>query len=275
MNLIKTYKKLEEQTNTPTIYDLKPYYEIVDRINVRYQEIRILSEAELKTLNVHLKTKPSQELPDEEKIIESFALIKVVAQRVLGLEAFDVQLITALALYEGRITEMKTGEGKTLAALFATYLRAIEGKGIHVHTFNEYLATRDFENFKPVFRFLELEAACLKDEMGLMEVQRALIADITYGSAKQFIYTYLKFSISDDFQFDFESRFHYAIIDEADAILLDEATNPFVIAGNNHEYSEDFYKIAKAVKLLVKAELFSYTDFKRGVYLMEEGISFS
>ncbi|MCL4110223.1 UNVERIFIED_CONTAM: hypothetical protein GTU68_030607 [Idotea baltica] len=274
MGILNTYKKLEENINTPTIYDLSPYEELVDSIDETYQNIKDFDDNELKQFHNSLKSNFSENSDDEQRVIAGFALIKVLANRLLGLEAFDVQIIAGLVIYEGRIAEMKTGEGKTLAALFPTYLRAIEGKGVHVHTFNDYLSKRDYNNFLPVFDFLDISSASLIAGMNSDEVKNGLNADVTYGSAKQFIYNYLKFSISEDFNYDFTSKFHYAIIDEADAILLDEATNPFVIAGNNNGYNEDFHKIAKAVKLAVKAELFEYTDFKRGVFLSEDGTVF-
>jgi len=140
MSLISTYKRLEEYINTPTIYDLEPYYATVNKINTRYDEISQWTESELKKLNDRLKSKIMHSMGDEEDVVEAFALIKVLAKRFLGLEAYDVQLVTGLVLYEGRIAEMKTGEGKTLAALFPTYLRALEGNGIHVHSFNDYLS---------------------------------------------------------------------------------------------------------------------------------------
>ncbi len=274
MNLVRTYKRLEEYINTPTIYDIDPYYDVVDQINDRYEEILNWSEEDLKKLHYNLQSKVAESCCDEEDVIEGFALIKALCFRLLDLEAYDVQLVTGLVVYEGRIAEMMTGEGKTLAALFPTYLRAIEGKGIHVHTFNDYLSLRDYRYFNIIYDFLGMSSSCILDGMEVSEIYEALSVDITYGSAKQFLYSYLKLTVADGYRQDIQDKFQYAIIDEADAILLDEATNPFVIAGKSLDFNIDFYQIAKAVKLLVKANLFEYTDFKRGVFLTEKGAEF-
>lgn len=274
MGIISTYKRLEEKINTETIYDLSPYHETVAKINAKYESIRNASDSELAVFHQKIKANISERIVAEENTINAFALVKLLAKRLLGLKAYDVQLITGLVLYEGKIAEMKTGEGKTLAGLFPTYLRALEGKGIHIHSFNDYLSERDHQYFKPIFDFLEIRSACICEGQDQELISEALEAEVTYGSAKQFIYTYLKKSISPEPESDIKSRFQYAIIDEADAILLDEATNPFVIAGKSDLYSEDFLQIAKAVKLAVRSNLFEYTDFKRGVYLTDKGVRF-
>ncbi len=274
MSIISIYKRLEEYINTPTIFDLGPYYSVVEKINSRYSEWINFNLNELKTIHQKIQTEIEVTEIKESIIVEAFALIKVLSEKILGQKAYDVQLVTGLVLYEGRIAEMKTGEGKTLAALFPTYLRACEKKGIHVHSFNEYLSKRDHAFFHPIFDFLGIKSDCLKAGMSKEKIELALQADVTYGSAKEFIYTYLKRSLDNCSSDESFSRFYYTIIDEADAILLDEATNPFVIAGSVQEFSVDFYKIAKMVKQLVEKTYFGYNDFKRGVFLTEEGIDF-
>ncbi len=273
MNLFSAYKQLDEYVNTPTILNLDPYKKIVKSINERYNELKDLNQYALLQIHQKLKSEIIGSTADEEQIINGFAIIKRIVEIFLNLTAYDVQLIAGLVLFEGRLAEMKTGEGKTLAAIFPTYLRALEGKGIHIHSFNDYLSNRDFEYFKPIFDFLSLSSGCIHKNMDLNERLEVLSRDVTYGSSKQFIYTYLKQSINENYT-NIEKYYQYVIIDEADAILLDEATNPFVIAGLNKVFDTDFYKISKAMKILVKSELYEYGKNQRSVYLKDEGIGF-
>lgn len=273
MNLFSAYKQLEEYVNTPTIFNLEPYKKIVKSINERFNEIKDLNQNAILLLHQKLRSEIIGDTANEEQVINGFAIIKRLAEIFLGLTPYDVQLITGLVLFEGRLAEMKTGEGKTLAALFPTYLRALEGKGIHVHSFNDYLSNRDYLYFKPLFDFLSITSGCIHKDMDLNERLQMLSQDVTYGSSKQFIYTYLKQSINENYS-DIEKYYQYAIVDEADAILLDEATNPFVIAGHNKVFDTDFYKISKAIKILIKSDLYEYGKNQRNVYLKDEGVSF-
>ena len=229
---------------------LKDYSKIVSRINALELEIHALSNQVL-----HAKTNEFRKrLISGEKLDsllpEAFAVVRETSIRTLGLRHFDVQLLGGLALHDGKIAEMRTGEGKTLVATMPAYLNALTGKGVHIVTVNDYLAKRDAEWMKPIYEFLGLIVGINVSGMQPIEKKTAYVADITYGTNNEFGFDYLR----DNMVFDLSQRvqrpLHYAIIDEVDSILIDEARTPLIISGQVEESSDLYTKINKFIPQL-------------------------
>jgi len=176
----------------------------------------------------------------DEILVEAFAIAREGAKRALGMRPFDVQLIGGIVLHEGKIAEMKTGEGKTLVATLPVYLNALTGRGVHVVTVNDYLAHRDADWMGEVYRFLGLRVGCIQNQLGDRERQIAYGADITYGTNSEFGFDYLrdnmKYSLDDYVQ----REHHFAVVDEVDSILIDEARTPLIISGPSEESTEKY-----------------------------------
>ncbi|EQD68803.1 preprotein translocase subunit SecA, partial [mine drainage metagenome] len=186
---------------------------------------------------------------------EAFAVVREAASRTLKMRHFDVQLIGGIALHEGRIAEMRTGEGKTLVATLPAYLNALPGEGVHVVTVNEYLAQRDADWMAPVFRFLGLTVGVIKNSQTPEEKRAAYACDITYGTNNEFGFDYLR----DNLAFSLEERVQralaYAIVDEVDSILIDEARTPLIISGPAEESTELYARINELVPRLTRQEV--------------------
>jgi preprotein translocase subunit SecA len=208
---------------------------------------------------------------------EAFAVVREAASRTLKMRHFDVQLIGGIALHEGRIAEMRTGEGKTLVATLPAYLNALPGEGVHVVTVNEYLAQRDADWMAPVFRFLGLSVGVIKNSQTPEEKRAAYACDITYGTNNEFGFDYLR----DNLAFSLEERVQralaYAIVDEVDSILIDEARTPLIISGPAEESTELYARINELVPRLKRQEVedgpgdFSVEEKDKQVHLTEEG----
>ncbi len=187
-------------------------------------------------------------------LVEVFAIVREAAKRTLGMRHFDVQLIGGIVLHEGKIAEMKTGEGKTLVATLPVVLNALTGRGVHVVTVNDYLARRDAEWMGAIYRFLGLSVGCIQNQMGDAERQEAYRADITYGTNNEFGFDYLR----DNMKFDLSAmvqRGHvYAIVDEVDSILIDEARTPLIISGPSELSVDLYYQVDRIIPKLVKGE---------------------
>ncbi|CAD7781752.1 MAG: Protein translocase subunit SecA [Candidatus Methanoperedenaceae archaeon GB37] len=204
---------------------------------------------------------------------EAFAVAREAAIRVLGQRPFDVQVIGGLVLHEGKIAEMKTGEGKTLAATMPAYLNALLGRGVHIVTVNDYLAKRDSEWMGGIYRFLGLEVGVILHEMDDPARKKAYAADITYGTNNEFGFDYLrdnmKFSLEDIVQRDY----YYAIVDEVDSILIDEARTPLIISGPAEQSTALFYQINRLIPHLKKEIDFTIDEKSRAVPLTEAGVA--
>lgn len=207
----------------------------------------------------------------DELLVEAYALAGEAASRVLGMRPFDVQYMAGTALHEGNLVEMQTGEGKTLAAVMPAYLNALQGRGVHILTFNDYLAGRDAHWMGPVYEFLGLTIGFVKDGMSTQERQQAYVADITYVTAKEAGFDYLRDSIAIKQEDIVHRPFHYAIVDEADSLLIDEARVPLVIAGEVASSGSDGSRMAALAKQLKQGEHYDFDENKRNVFLTEDG----
>ncbi|MFC7321864.1 accessory Sec system translocase SecA2 [Halobacillus campisalis] len=226
--MIETLKKvLPEKTDRP----LKKHLKSIEYINGLESEISILSDKALQSKTLHFKKKIRNGTSLKQIQHEVFAVVREASKRVLGLRPFDVQLMGGLILSEGNIAEMATGEGKTLAASIAGYLKALEGKGVHVITANEYLAKRDFETLKPLYTFLGMSTGLNISKLSSAEKKQAYKADITYGIGTEFGFDFLRDHMVNNKNQKVQRNYHFALIDEIDSVLIDEAKTPLVIAG--------------------------------------------
>ncbi|MDY7038884.1 MAG: preprotein translocase subunit SecA, partial [Thermodesulfobacteriota bacterium] len=228
--------------------ELKAMSSLVEAINLLEPEIQALSDRELRAKTDEFRERLSQGETMDDLLPEAFAAVREASVRVLGMRHFDVQLIGGIVLHRGKIAEMKTGEGKTLAATLPLYLNALTGKGVHLVTVNDYLARRDADWMGGIYNFLGLSVGVIVHGMDDVERKKAYACDITYGTNNEFGFDYLRDNMSFDLK-DFVQRgFHYAIVDEVDSILIDEARTPLIISGPV-EHSEN--KIYSEVKPLV------------------------
>ena len=233
MGLFKTYSEKE-------VKRVKP---LVEKINGLEDEISKLSDNELRGKTEYFKKQLQEGKTLDDILPEAFAVVREASKRVLGLRHFDVQLIGGIILHQGRIAEMKTGEGKTLVATLPVYLNALEGKGVHVITVNDYLAKRDSEWMGKLYKFLGLTVGLVIAGMDPKQKQEAYHADVTYGTNNEFGFDYLRDNMVIYKDQLVQRGLHYAIVDEIDSILIDEARTPLIISGRANE-SSDLYKKA-------------------------------
>jgi preprotein translocase subunit SecA len=242
------------------------YAASVRRINALEPELEAASDAELAARSAALREQIVGGRELDEALPEAFALVREAARRTLGLRHFDVQLIGGMVLHHGKISEMRTGEGKTLVATLPAYLNALAGKGTHIVTVNEYLAQRDADWMGPIYRFLGLTVGVVKAGQTPDEKRAAYAADITYGTNNEFGFDYLR----DNLAFRLEDRMQrgpeYAIVDEVDSILIDEARTPLIISGPAEESTELYIKINELVPRLKRQE----TEEGEGDYWADE-----
>ena len=203
---------------------------------------------------------------------EAFATVREAAKRTLNQRHFDVQLIGGLVLHEGKIAEMKTGEGKTLVSTLACYLNALEGNGVHVVTVNDYLAKRDSEWMGQIYNFLGMSVGCILSDKNDDQRRAAYKADITYGTNNEFGFDYLRDNMKYSLDEMVQRPFNFAIIDEVDSILIDEARTPLVISGQSEDSSILYQSIDKFVPLLKKDD-FELDEKQRTCNLTDKGIN--
>lgn len=264
---------LQKIFGTKTEKDLKRLQPYVVLINELEPKIQKLSNDQLRAKTAEFKEKLSQGASLEDLLIEAFAVVREVGKRTINMRPFDVQLIGGVVLHQGKIAEMKTGEGKTLAATLPAYLNALEGKGVHIVTVNDYLAKRDTEWMGPIYSFLGLEVGTIQHEIPDSERKEAYQKDITYGTNNEFGFDYLrdnmKFRLSDLVQ----RKHNYAIVDEVDSILIDEARTPLIISGPTEESTSRYYQVDNLVRRLGKNKHFQVDEKTRTVSLSEEGVA--
>jgi len=256
----------------PNERELKRLSKIVARINELEPEMENLSDEELASKTVEFKERLSRGATLDDILIEAFAVVREVAKRTIGLRHFDVQLMGGIVLHEGKIAEMKTGEGKTLVATLPVYLNALLGKGVHVVTVNDYLAKRDTEWMGPIYRFLGLSVAYLYNGMPFDERKKAYQADITYGTNSEFGFDYLRDNMAYSLEDVVQRGHYYAIVDEVDCILIDEARTPLIISGPSEDDPSVYYRVNNIVKFLKMGEDFEVNEKERNVVLTEKGI---
>ena len=257
----------------PVEYGLKPYDKLLEQILRQHQALNSQPDQELQLLSRELNLKAASGIALEKLLPQAYALVKEVCIRLLGLEAYDVQLQAAIALHRNKLVEMQTGEGKTLAAVFPAYLNALPGKGVHILTFNDYLARRDAAWMGPVFEFLGSSVGYIQEGMAPAEKRKAYNSDITYATAKEVGFDYLRSFIAYNKEELIQRPFHYAIVDEADALLIDEARNPLVLAGDIVQTDVDHHRIAQLAENMEKGQDFDINDYSRNIFLTETGIA--
>lgn len=246
-------------------------------INALESDIQALSDDALKAKTGEFKARLQDGCSLDELLIEAFAVVREASYRVLGLRHFDVQLIGGMVLHSGKIAEMRTGEGKTLVATLPAYLNALSGLGVHIVTVNDYLAKRDAEWMRPLYTFLGLSTGVIVSDLPLPERQGAYAADITYGTNNEFGFDYLRDNMAFSLAEKSQRILNFAIVDEVDSILIDEARTPLIISGASEESSELYIKINQIIPALVLREKSEgtgdfYLDEKaKQAYLTEEG----
>jgi preprotein translocase subunit SecA len=246
---------------------------ILREVNQWESAIKKLSDEALRAKTPYFRDKLAQGAGLEDILVEAFAVVREAAWRSVLMRPFDVQILGGLVLHEGTIAEMKTGEGKTLAATLPLYLNALSGKGAHLVTVNDYLAQRDAEWMGPIYKMLGLTVGVIVHGLDDDERREAYHADITYGTNNEFGFDYLrdnmKFSLADYVQRDF----HYAIVDEVDSILIDEARTPLIISGASDESTDKYYRINQVIPRLRKEKDYTIDEKSRTVVLTEEGVA--
>ena len=251
MGLFKTYSEKEVKRIRP----------IVDKINGLEEEFSKLTDTELKSKTEEFKNRYANGETLDNLLPEAFAVVREASKRVLGMRHFDVQLIGGVVLHQGRIAEMKTGEGKTLVATLPVYLNALTGEGVHVITVNDYLAKRDSEWMGKVYRFLGLTVGLVISGMNPAQKQQAYNCDVTYGTNNEFGFDYLRDNMVIYKNQLVQRKLKYAIVDEIDSILIDEARTPLIISGRANK-SSDLYKKADNFVKRLKAKVIVEEDVK-------------
>ncbi|RCX22533.1 protein translocase subunit secA [Fontibacillus phaseoli] len=267
MNLaVKLIREFKDHDNRQK---LKGYRDKVELI--RKRNLEAWDDQRLQSESLRLKKAAKSGTPLDELLVDAYALVCEAAKRKLGLQPYDVQIMAAIALHERFLIEQHTGEGKTLSAVMPAYLNALTGEGVHVLTFNDYLAKRDAEWMGPIYRFLGLTVSSVQAGMSLSEKREAYAADITYVTAKEAGFDYLRDTIALHEADTVHRPFHYVIVDEADSLLLDEARVPLVIAGEPGSSKSDGTRFAEVARQLQQVEHYDFDDFQRNVYLNEAG----
>ena len=220
---------------------------LVDRINGLEPEMQALSDADLAARTGWLKQRHEKGEALDDLLVDAFATVREAAWRTLGERHFDVQLVGGGILHRGMIAEMKTGEGKTLVATLPVYLNALEGKGVHVVTVNDYLAQRDAEWMGQVYKFLGLTVGCITNELNDDDRREAYGCDVTYGTNNEYGFDYLRDNMKFDLEEMVQRPFNFAIVDEVDSILIDEARTPLIISGPTDDTSELYISVNKVI----------------------------
>jgi len=253
--------------------DLSFYFPILQNIRKREADLMNMSDSGLRDLSRILIKRGSSAENVKSVVAEAFALVSEASFRTLHLRPFDTQIIAALCLNDGKVIEMQTGEGKTLAATMPAYWNAIIGDGVHIHTFNDYLARRDAQWMGPIYEFLGLSVGHIQEDQSPDERRKIYKNDIVYQTAKEGGFDYLReFLVTDATEF-VRRKASFAIIDEVDSTLIDEARIPLVIAGSeNNNQSQDFYEVSEKIKQLQRDVDFKTDEYDLNIYLTDVGI---
>ncbi|MGZ5423807.1 MAG: preprotein translocase subunit SecA [Candidatus Aminicenantales bacterium] len=263
-------RKLFGSDNDRTLKRIAPLVPVINGLEPR---IQALTDGELRAKTAEFKEKLAQGASPEDILPEAFAVVREASMRATKMRHFDVQLIGGAVLHQGKIAEMKTGEGKTLVATLPAYLNALSGKGVHIVTVNDYLAKRDTEWMGAIYRFLGLTVGTIQHDLGDADRYTAYRADITYGTNNEFGFDYLrdnmKFRLADLAQ----REFNYAIVDEVDSILIDEARTPLIISGPTNESTQLYTQVDGLVRRLQKDKHFTLDEKSRTVSIQEPGVA--
>ncbi|RLC09444.1 MAG: preprotein translocase subunit SecA, partial [Deltaproteobacteria bacterium] len=253
--------------------EIKRLLPLVEEINSLESEMQAMSDEQLKHQTVVLRERFDRGESLDDMLPEAFATVREASVRTLGMRHFDVQLIGGMVLHQGKIAEMKTGEGKTLVSTLPAYLNAIAGRGVHIITVNDYLAKRDKEWMGQIYQFLGLSMGTIVHGLDDAERQKAYAADITYGTNNEFGFDYLR----DNMKFYKDSlvqqELHFAIVDEVDSILVDEARTPLIISGPAEKSTDLYYQVNKIIPRLTREKDYTIDEKARTVVLTEEGVA--
>ena len=274
---------LKKIFGTHSDHELKRLYPIADKIEAMSDEYAALTDEQLRAKTDEFKQRYADGESLDDLLPEAFATAREAAWRVLGMKPFRVQLIGGIVLHQGRIAEMKTGEGKTLVAVLPAYLNALTGEGVHIVTVNDYLARRDSEWMGKVYRFLGLSVGLIVHDMSSAERQQAYAADVTYGTNNEMGFDYLRDNMAFSPEERVQRKLHYALVDEVDSILIDEARTPLIISGPAEDSSEMYKRVNKIIPHLIRQEKedsetfqgeghFSVDEKSRQVNLTERGL---
>ncbi|HCR3227983.1 TPA: preprotein translocase subunit SecA [Morganella morganii] len=278
--LVKLLTKIFGSRNDRTLRRLRKSVEAINRMEPEFEK---LSDDELKAKTQEFRDRLAKGESEQDILPEAFATVREASKRVFGMRHFDVQLIGGMVLNERCIAEMRTGEGKTLTATLPAYLNALSGKGVHVVTVNDYLAQRDAENNRPLFEFLGMTVGINLPGMPAPAKREAYAADITYGTNNEYGFDYLRDNMAFSPEERVQRKLHYALVDEVDSILIDEARTPLIISGPAEDSSELYMKVDKLIPRLVRQEKedsdtfkgeghFSVDEKTRQVTLTERGL---
>ncbi|MGA8677241.1 MAG: preprotein translocase subunit SecA [Candidatus Acidiferrales bacterium] len=269
--------------------DVKALQPVIEEINALEPEMQKLSDAQITAKTAELKAEVQARMEGlenddldykrrlqealEPALVPAFAVAREAGRRTLGMRHFDVQLIGGIVLHEGKISEMKTGEGKTLVATLPAYLNALTGKGVHIVTVNDYLARRDAEWMGPIYKMLGLSVGVIVHDLDDVQRRAAYAADITYGTNNEFGFDYLRDNMKYDLAQCVQRGHHYAIVDEVDSILVDEARTPLIISGPAEESTDKYYRIDKIIPKLILDIDYTLDEKHRTATLTEEGVA--
>ena len=240
-------------------------------VNEFEPQISALSDAELQAKTAEFKSRLEQGESLDEMLPEVFAVVREAGKRTIGMRHFDVQIMGGQVLYEGRIAEMKTGEGKTLVATLPVYARALEGRGVHVVTVNDYLARRDAEWMGPIYEFLGLTVGVIQHGLDSAQRRAAYNCDVTYVTNNEVGFDYLRDNMAWQVEDLVQRELYFALVDEVDSILIDEARTPLIISGPSQESSELYEKFAQIIPRLKKDEDYTVDEKAHAVPITEAG----
>ncbi len=241
---------LAKVVGTQNERELKRLRPIVAEVSALEPAIQVLSDDDLRGKTIEFRQRVANGEPLDDLLPEAFAVVREAGRRTLNMRHFDVQLIGGAVLHKGKIAEMKTGEGKTLVATLPAYLNALEGKGVHIVTVNDYLARRDSEWMGKIYRFLGMTVGVIQHELNDAERQAAYLADITYGTNNEFGFDYLRDNMKFELAHYVQRGHHFAIVDEVDSILIDEARTPLIISGPAEESTDLYYEVDRMIPRL-------------------------
>ena len=264
---------IKKMVGTRNDREIKRIQAVVEEINDWENKIKPLTDGELKGKTQEFKSRILEGASLDDILPEAFAVVREASWRTLEMRHFDAQMIGGIVLHEGKIAEMKTGEGKTLMATLPVYLNALEGKGVHVVTVNDYLATRDSEWMGTVYKFLGLSVGMVYHDIPEEERKEAYNCDVLYGTNNEFGFDYLRDNMKFSKEQMVQRDLNFGIIDEVDNILIDEARTPLIISGPAEESTDKYYKVNKLVPSLKKEEHYSIDEKARTASLTEEGIA--
>jgi preprotein translocase subunit SecA len=267
---IKILHRWNKLKGVPVEWDLGLYRRILDKINA--YDLKGSKDAELKNMSARLIGQARQGVPLNSLLAEAFALAREVSWRTVRMRPFDVQVLAGTTIHQGKLAEMNTGEGKTLVAVLPAYLNALTGEGVHILTFNDYLARRDAAWLGPIYEFLGLRVGCIQEGLSPLQRKKAYGADITYSTAKEAGFDYLRDHLCYRTKDLVHRDFHFAIVDEADSILIDEARIPLVIAGSTDTPEAEPGNLAQIAKSLKEGIDFETDEGKRNIYLTDGGL---